>query len=288
MLQSAKMSLTRVLARWCPETFVSRKMNQADESKACPYSSDRLSGTMATCEVSGTVLTKRLRREFLDSDRRDLGFVSMLVSSATISGWAADSARLEGDLLNEALMQNRFADAWRDSLNVHIPEVFDNQSDQYVISMQYVPWPRLGEHKEPLKAVDMVARFFFRSISEFNLLHGDISVTNVLVDPDDDGNVAILDFGLSRVLSDEEAKDLLKVRRQSMTSVVLLGSWAQAGFTFNEECWSRVIWPAVSGGCQDNEATSDGTFVRSLVSLTRMACQAGITVHPDVASMVTL
>jgi serine/threonine protein kinase len=288
MFQSAKMSLARFLARWCPETFVSRKMNQAEEFKNCPYSSDRLSGTMATCDVLGNVLKKRLRNEFLETDKRDLFLISLLVSSAAIKQWAVDSARLEGDFLNEAHMQSLFANAWRHSLYVYIPEVYNEQSNRHVIAMAYVPWPRLGEHKQPSKAVEMVARFFFRSISEFHLLHGDISVTNVLVDPDDDGRVAILDFGLSRVLSGVEAVDLLRVRRNSTTSVLLLGAWSQNGFTFSEDLWSDVIWPAVSAGSEDKEATSDGTFVRSLVSLTRMACQTGITVHQDVASMVFL
>jgi hypothetical protein len=288
MLQYIKYSLTGMLTHWCPHTFVSRKLNQADESKLCPYSSNPLEGTVATCELDGAIIYKRLRTEFTERDARDLRMLAMIVKSPIISGWAMDSARYEYDLLHEADMQEAFWEAWQNDSRMSIPKVHRSLSSATVLAMDFVPWERLENtltKEHVAAAVLTVARFFFYSIAKHHLLHGDISTTNVLVNPNSLGHVSILDFGLSRCLAEGEAEALLRIRQISHTSRLILGSWNKDGHLFNDNEWTMTLLPAILGGHCDADATIDGTFVRSLVSLTRMACHVGLQVPSDIVTL---
>ncbi len=275
-LDIARQSIARLLCHWMPDNFTSRKLNQARGDIVCPYSSLPLQGTVAVCHLLPEGwLRKELRAERAKRDRQELQIVAKLASSSSVARWAQEAALYEYDLLHEARMQRLFRQAWQGDMGIVVPMIDAERSDHSVIVMRYIPWKRLCDAGPCSLAVAAAARFFFTSIREHHLLHGDMSETNLLVDPEDPRRVCVLDYGLSRRLSAEEAHELLTVRPQSPISRELLGTWLDpglAGTAFTPEAWDTRWWPLVLRGGRDGEASGDGVFVRSLVSLTRMAC----------------
>jgi len=277
MLQSLQDQVLRAVRQWVPHTIVSRKLNQADEDTKCEYSNDFMQGTMATCTQEGSVLYKRLREDLIHGDQLMLTWIKLLASSPALSSWAKDSAKLESNVEHEATMQQRFFEAWKDHTDIVVPRVFGFNPNRHEIKMQFLPLQRLCDASPgPMRqlATESAATFFFQSIQNHQLLHGDMSSTNILICPKT-GKCGVIDYGLSRVLSKQEASDLLTIRRESPTSRELLGIWFSS-VNFSEDLWQQVILPAVQLGRGDTNACTDGTFVRSLIGLTRIACRMGL------------
>jgi hypothetical protein len=280
MLNTIKDSTLRTLRRWVPDTLISRKLDQADDNTASEYSDAPLEGTMAMCEIlaCGTRLRKTLRVDLVEADRNALFWIRQLAPTTAIRNWARDSSEYEMDVEHEAMMQEMFRKAWRGEEDIVVPHVYVADVGKSSIIMEFLPFQRLRDCSPGPRrkhAALTAARFFFDSIRIHHLLHGDISATNVLVATDGRFRCGMIDFGLSRQLSPEESEMLLAPREDSVTSRTLLGIWYSAS-QFSEELWVTEIWPVVMRGRDDPNACEDGTFVRSLVGLTRIACAAGI------------
>lgn len=282
MLQVAQNFALSMMKRWSPDTFVSRKLNQADDEVVCGYSFHPMEGTVAVCERKGETVVKRLRPDLAESDRRELALVvKMMGEGSTVGSWAADAMRYEHDLVHEARMQQLFCDAWASDFYIHVPVVLPSSSSATQLVSQYFAWPRLldfpPECPSRSAALRSVARFFFESLRDKGLLHGDISETNVLVNPHMPQQVCVLDFGLSKRVSTEETKALLEVRPDSAASVEVLGRWKRPEADWSPTAWQEVVLPAaLLGQGEGPEHCKNGCFVRSLTSLTRMACSANM------------
>ena len=80
--------------------------------------------------------------------------------------------------------------------------------------MEFVDWPRLADvlNNTELfeKAVASTAFFFFNSINRAGLVHGDISLFNVLVDPKSkNGRICVIDYGITCKLKNKDIKYLM-------------------------------------------------------------------------------
>lgn len=245
----------RVYERLYPDTLTVRKMQQA-RSKEAPA----LSGTMADCEVDeNNVLTKRIRRELQESDLRDLKLVQFLVPSEMI-GNLTKAAILEYDLLREAAMQKVFFELWKNDQIISVPEVLEG-SDEKELRMEFVPWPRLSESPRSRirLAVPELLRFLVMSIVNGNVVHGDISPFNVLLNPYD-SRMYIIDYGLSSV-----SPALLTPNKNP--AITISDAWHNEGFQFTLQWWDKQTWIDPSA-----DSAVDACFVRSMMSLTYIAC----------------
>lgn len=257
MLASAAAFGLSIFERLTPEGFTTRKIRQARAGAQPP-----MAGTIADCEVDEekSVLTKRVRREQEEKDLRELRLISTLIPSQIIQGWAA-AASQEYDLVHEAQQQRRFHARWLQDPIIRVPRVLD-VSNAGGLRMEYVPWPRFAD--SPLElgraAIPHIFRFLIGSIVSDNVVHGDISPNNVLLEPGGQGGVCVVDFGLT-----SNAPCLPAPTKEP--ALTISDAWRTPGFCFTEEWWSAHTWLDPQG-----DSDVDGCFVRSLLSLTHMAC----------------
>ena len=254
--------MTWIYYKMMPDSICSRKMAQSNGRDF-----GKLSGTVATCTVEHRRLVKRLRRDRLQKDVRHLSQIRSVVRDNTIRTWAK-CALLEYDLEHEAKMQIRLYKHWKDSASrdILIPRVHSSNADR--IEMDYYEWPRLVDIPSTEKVpwcIDLLAHFFFTSLARFGILYGDISQFNTLVHIEK-RRICVVDFGLVTQVSPDEISDIGKSVDQGTLGDQFYCAWSQQGFQFTPEWWSNVqLWDGQGTGVH-------GLYVRSLVSLTKLAC----------------
>jgi serine/threonine protein kinase len=192
-----------------------------------------------------------------------------------LNSWA-ECARLEFDLQSEFEFHQSFLVMWKDHASISVPTLIAGalSEDRKLLSMGYVAWPRwadvfVSDKDRARKAMTLVATFFFDSISKEGLVHGDISPFNVLVNREGPLCVCMIDYGLCRRMSADEIGQLVKYSKEKSKSASMLSSvWSESGQVFGSRLWSSLQ------GClmDDPFAKIDGVFVRSLLGMTRMAC----------------
>ncbi len=115
----------------------------------------------------------------------------------------------ELDYEHEAQNQRAFARLWRGHPFIRIPEVFTEYCAEHVLVTEYVK----GIGFEEVKTLDQAARdryaeivfrFFFGSMYRTGQFSGDPHPGNFLLM--DDGNVAFLDFGMTKSLTKEQVE----------------------------------------------------------------------------------
>ena len=111
----------------------------------------------------------------------------------------------ETDYTKEAANINWFA-KHLDMEQVIIPKVYPAQSNTRILTMQYIEGLHLTEwlkikpsQQERDKAAQTIYDIFMRSVFELNRFHADPNIGNYLFQ--EDGNVALLDFGCVKQLS---------------------------------------------------------------------------------------
>jgi ubiquinone biosynthesis protein len=158
----------------------------------------------------GTEVIVKVRRpgaaEAVEADMRILHLVATLAQFlvppfrrwglVAIVDEIAANLRLEMDLAHEARFVRRFADAWRGSPDVHIPDVVDGLCAASVMVQRYSNGARIDA--VPLPERESCARrlvdSYVTQLFEHGLFHGDPHPGNLFVMPD--GRICLHDFGI--------------------------------------------------------------------------------------------
>ena len=265
----------RFYERWQPDAIINRKLKQAKSNNF-----KILSGTIADCIISDDrkLITKQIRHNQKEADIKDLYLIGQIVGNSVISSWT-DAAMLEYDLIHEACIQEEFYQLWCNSSLIKIPKVKTFTEDSIV--MEFYDWPRLADiinDKELFeKAVKTSAFFFFTSINKGGLVHGDISLFNILVDPNSTiGTICVIDYGMTHRLSVEEKDNLTKitdVKNLQGEPSKIFDAWNTEGFQFSWDWWESLNL------IERKSSDISGVFVRSVLSLTRIACIGNLIVQ---------
>ena len=145
--------------------------------------------------------------------------LSLLLSKVDVERSLQDiTARVleECDYGCELNNQMEFADQWRGSEDVWIPEVIEELSADHVLVMEFVrgqTWDELvasADDAERERVGRALYRFLFRSLYVFGFFNADPHPGNYLFP--DDGRVAFLDFGCVQRYRPDIVRDLRKVR----------------------------------------------------------------------------
>jgi hypothetical protein len=256
MIQSIAEFSGRVYKRIFPDTFLVRKWDQQKTKDTSP-----LSGTIADCQVSedGLFITKQVRKNQAAGDIRDLTMATMIPSFIIQS--LATQCLLEYDLIHEAAQQRKFRELWHSDECIDVPRVRKVTSE--FITMDYIQWPRFSDCPPHVArtSIPLIMKFFVYSICRVGLVHGDISRFNVLVKPDDGTQICVIDYGLTSHMPKLKPP-------KTHPGITIDDAWRLEGFKFSMEWWSAHTWMNVSG-----DSNTDGVFARSMLSLTRMACE---------------
>ena len=158
----------------------------------------------------GTEVIVKVRRpgaaEAVESDMRILRVVGAVAQAllpplrrwhlvAVIDEIAAN-LRLEMDLAREARFVRRFADAWRGSPDVHIPDVIDGLCTASVMVQRYSSGVRLDTVAAPEREAGArrLVDSYVTQLFEHGLFHGDPHPGNLFVMAD--GRICLHDFGI--------------------------------------------------------------------------------------------
>lgn len=167
---------------------------------------------------------------------------------------------------------------WHKDPVIKIPLVKSASSNR--IEMEFVDWPRISDIIEDQanfkQAVGEIARFFFQSILKGGMVHGDISLFNALVCPSGK-RVCILDFGLCIKLEPQLIHRTLFEEPEEGPQKMAFQAWTTKGFRFNMKWWNSFQSSLLY--CSGNDLS--GVYVRSVVSLCKMASMAGFVVNED-------
>ena len=264
----------RFYERWQPDAIINRKLKQAKSNDF-----EKLSGTIADCQISKDrkFITKKIRHDQKEKDISDLYLIGQIVGSSVVNTWT-DAAMLEYDLVHEACIQEEFYQLWKNSDIIKIPKVKSFTDDSIV--MEFVDWPRLADvlnNKELFEnAVKSTAYFFYNSINRGNIVHGDISLFNILVDPKSkNGRICVIDYGMTCRLESKDVNNLnniTEVDNLKGDPSKIFDAWSTEGFQFSWEWWEELNL------MEKKSSDISGVFIRSVVSLTRIACIGNLIV----------
>ena len=130
-------------------------------------------------------------------------------SSGNVVKYLGVKVLLEGDLDNEYKLQLIFYNVWKDHSNIYVPRPLWVRNN--VLRMEYFDkdnWKCIESVENSVKKWEgflLLKEFFFGSFDK-NVLHGDISPYNTLINitEDDEVNICVLDYGLSSEISEEQ------------------------------------------------------------------------------------
>lgn len=158
----------------------------------------------------GTEVIVKIRRpgavEAVESDMRILHMVATVAQVllpplrrwglAAIVDEIAGNLRLEMDLAREARFVRRFADAWRGSPDVDIPDVVDGLCTTSVMVQRYSSGVRIDAVAAPEReaCARRLVDSYVTQLFEHGLFHGDPHPGNLFVMPD--GRICFHDFGI--------------------------------------------------------------------------------------------
>jgi hypothetical protein len=262
----------QIYERWQPEAFCNRKIKQSKSNEF-----DKLKGTIADCKISKNrkFITKRIRQENKEHDLNQLKLLGLMPGYPVMESWTKASI-LEYDSEHEAMVQKKFYKLWKNSDIIKIPKVKSFTEDS--IKMENFEWPRLGDiidNKELFEnAVKSTAFFFFYSIKKWGLVHGDISVFNILVDPEStNGRICVIDYGMTGELNTEDLNKIKEIDNLTGYPALMAEAWNKEGFQFSMEWWSKINLLEIHSN------NISGVYARSLISLTKLACMSNLIVQ---------
>jgi hypothetical protein len=143
--------------------------------------------------------------------------------------------------------------------------------------MEFYDWPRLADVIDNTelfeKAVVSTAFFFFNSINRAGLVHGDISLFNVLVDPKSkNGRICVIDYGITCKLKNKDINNIKEDDNLDGDPSKISDAWNTEGFQFSWEWWEKLNL------LERKSSDISGVFIRSVVALTRIACMGNLIV----------
>ncbi|KAJ1884992.1 serine/threonine-protein kinase bud32 [Kickxella alabastrina] len=103
--------------------------------------------------------------------------------------------------------------------NIRVPEIIRVDKDTATLYMEYVAGPTLKEwifdnsnEQEERQLMTVVGKILFKMHSN-NIIHGDLTTSNIIID--DQGEMVLIDFGLSQisVSAEDKAVDLYVLER---------------------------------------------------------------------------
>ncbi len=179
---------------------------------------------------NGAPVAVKVRRhrveEVFHKDFRALRIVFWLLSRFTIYGKKADLQKLykeivsvmsqELDFEQELQYANYFKKRFKENENIHIPEYYDELCTDRVLVMEWVDGERIDnlsfmqEHGIDRKQIAKALFDFY--IDQFinpGVFHADPHVGNLLIQQD--GTIAVLDFGMAGEIRKEDTKQLRSV-----------------------------------------------------------------------------
>lgn len=158
----------------------------------------------------GTEVIVKIRRpgaaQAVESDMRILRVVATVAQTLVpaLRRWGlvaivdeiAGNLRLEMDLAREARFVRRFADAWRGSPEVDIPDVVDGLCTSSVMVQRFSSGVRIDSVPAPDReaCARRLVDSYVRQLFEHGLFHGDPHPGNLFVMPD--GRICFHDFGI--------------------------------------------------------------------------------------------
>jgi hypothetical protein len=254
---------TSAYAWIAPKTTLTGKLRQMDRSSA-PM--EVCQGTVAECVIDRAAdpptITKHYKVAHKPRMLRELGLVKRMVNNYTVQSWAEEAAN-EFDAAHEFDLLKAFHDVWGTEGAIVVPAPLAHT--EHSLCMQYVDWPRFVEYTGPDTQVwALLKTFFYESIRQ-GLLHGDLSKYNVLVHPDG-RRICVIDFGLAKRLTPDEAHELLHDTRPAGIAHELHNAWTDPSFVITEAWWQTVL------NSMDTAKGSrhSGLYARSLINLTTM------------------
>ena len=182
----------------------------------------------ATLHDGTLVAVKVQRPRILAKTQADLGVIQQLAGVAekrlamarkiglqAIVSEFAKGVLKELDYRNEAYHARRLADGMTRFPEIHVPRVYDDQSGQRVITMEFVHGIKISKADELRTAgfdTAALGTVFIRAIIKQVLIdgffHGDPHPGNILADPDSK-QIIFLDLGLVGQLNSQQRVDLL-------------------------------------------------------------------------------
>jgi hypothetical protein len=261
----------QIYERWQPDALINRKLKQGRCNDF-----DKLSGTIADCKISKNrkFITKKIRQDKKENDINQLYIIGKIVGNSVVNSWT-EAAILEYDCEHEASIQKKFYKLWKNSDIIKIPKVKSFTEDS--IKMEFVDCPRLADVIDNTelfeKAVASTAFFFFNSINRAGLVHGDISLFNVLVDPKSkNGRICVIDYGITCKLKNKDINNIKEDDNLDGDPSKISDAWNTEGFQFNWEWWEKLNL------LERKSSDISGVFIRSVVALTRIACMGNLIV----------
>ena len=264
MLRNLIHVFTSTYSYLSPDSVLSGKLQQmgGNNNKA---EIQILDGTVASCEIntSDKTLKKIYKMHKKDKLMKDLLVIETLVQNYTIRSWSHE-AQLEFDPKHEFMMLSAAYKIWdRKDAAIFVPEPL--ASDEYSITMSYVPWPRFVDYQgDKTQVWKLIKCFFFTSIKH-GVLHGDISKYNVLVHPTG-LKICVVDFGLACAICEEDSDELLNGKREPGIAFELHNAWTNPDFIITKEWWENTL------NNMDTSSASkhNGLYARSLINMTQM------------------
>lgn len=214
--------------------------NQEIESDIIKY------GSVGKCVVNkeNNTITKKIYID-IETISNQMNFINkinfLLFKNQPYFKYIAESVKLEGDLIHEHKMLSLFYNAWKDHPYINVPKPIGGENiDQ--LTMEYYNWKRLNDfEKVPKNILKLMKEFNDDSIHKYKLVHGDISVFNILVS-EDMKSICVIDYGLSSEISEEQYIDMCDMKNEHNTSFgsELIKAWTDVNHEYTKE-WGEYI-----------------------------------------------
>ena len=173
-----------------------------------------LEGSVGVCTINGNYIDKEIKDlERINNSAKKINIASTIVyslnkSSGNVIKYLGEQILKEGDLNHEFKLQTKFFEIWNKNTNIYVPKPISIKNN--VLRMEYFKndtWKCIEEienSKEKWKGFLLLKEFFFTSFNK-NLLHGDISPFNTLINIEQNKvKICVLDYGLSSEISKKQ------------------------------------------------------------------------------------
>jgi len=173
-------------------------------------------GQVYTAEVEGEPVAVKIRRpgieELVEADLRVVRWTLPVVARFVGEGQAfslenladefAKTIREEMDYAREGRMLTEIRENFANDPDIVIPRVFDDYSDDRVLTMAYIPGTKISDVQElerqgvdRSQVAETLERAYLQMIVEDGVFHADPHPGNLAVQ--DDGSIVFYDFGMS-------------------------------------------------------------------------------------------
>lgn len=174
----------------------------------------------------GTLLAVKIRRpDIVREVERDISLLAVLAKYAEGRGWDtfdpvglvqhfARTIRREMNFRREARAIQEFDRLFEQDATLHVPRVYDDLTTEAVLTMEFIDGCRVSDDEclrfAPLTKPQLAVvgtHIFMRMAFEFGFFHGDPHPGNIRVLQD--GSIALLDYGMVGMLTDEKREQLV-------------------------------------------------------------------------------